>query len=53
MTIKAWLHRHEADAINAEVRPWLIQQAVLFVAPEMAEGWIKNCGYSFSDNYYL
>lgn len=46
-TIKAWLRRHEAEAINPDVRPWLIHQASSSVTPEMAQGWIENCGYEF------
>jgi transposase len=44
-SLKAWLRRHEAEAINAEVRPWLIHRASLSITPENALGWIKNCGY--------
>jgi hypothetical protein len=47
-SIKAWLRRHEAQVILPEVRPWLIEQAAMAVTPEDAEGWIINCGYSFS-----
>ena len=46
-SIKSWLRRHEAQATSPEVRPWLIHQASEFVTEEMAQGWIKNCGYSF------
>ena len=47
-TIEAsWLWRHEAEAVNPEVRPWLIHQASSSVTPEMAQGWIENCGYEF------
>jgi len=46
-SIKAWLRRHEAEAVRPEVRPWLIHQAVASVSAESAEGWILNCGYSF------
>jgi len=46
-TIKAWLRRHEAEAVNPNVRPWLIHQASSSVTPEMAQGWIENCGYEF------
>jgi len=46
-TIKAWLRRHEAEAVNPDVRPWLIHQASSSVTPEMAQGWIENCGYEF------
>lgn len=45
-SIKAWLRRHEAEAVRPEVRPWLIQQATLAITAEDAEGWIINCGYS-------
>jgi len=31
--------------------PWLIHQAADSITPEMAEGWIGNCGYSFSEEY--
>ena len=46
-SIKAWLRRHEAEAVLPETRPWLIQQAVMSVTVEDAEGWIINSGYSF------
>src|ERR1700683_2417155 len=46
-TIKAWLRRQEAEAVNPNVRPWLIHQASSSVTPEMAQGWIENCGYEF------
>jgi transposase len=46
-TIKAWLRRHEAEAVNPNVRPWLIHQASSSITPEMAQGWIENCGYEF------
>jgi hypothetical protein len=44
-SIKAWLRRHEAEAVNADVRPWLIHQAAMSVTAKDAEGWILNCGY--------
>jgi len=44
-SIKAWLRRHEAQAISVETRPWLIHQAAMSVTLEDAAGWIKNCGY--------
>jgi len=43
--IKSWLRRHERDAINPQVRPWLIHRAILAVTAEDAEGWFGNCGY--------
>jgi transposase len=46
-SLKAWLRRHEADAIDPQTRPWLIQQASLSITIEDAEGWIINSGYSF------
>ena len=48
-SIKAWLRRHEAQAVAPEGRPWLIHQARLAITDDMAIGWIANCGYSFSD----
>ncbi|KAF7341824.1 Transposase domain-containing protein [Mycena sanguinolenta] len=45
-TIKAWLRRHEAEALNRDARPWLIHQAAMAVSSDDAEGWIINCGYS-------
>ncbi|KAI9059854.1 hypothetical protein FKP32DRAFT_1531681, partial [Trametes sanguinea] len=45
-SIKAWLRRHEAEALSAESRPWLIHQAALAISREDAIGWIVNCGYS-------
>jgi len=45
--VKAWLRRHEADAVVPEARPWLIQQAAMSITVEDAEGWIMNSGYSF------
>src|SRR5882762_9087983 len=46
-SIKAWLHRHESDAVQPEVHLCLIQQASLLITVEDAEGWILNSGYSF------
>jgi hypothetical protein len=46
-SVKAWLRRHEAQAVLPQVRPWLIQQAAMSVTVEDAEGWILNSGYSF------
>jgi len=46
--IKAWLRRHEKDAINPDVRPWLIHQALLAFTFDNAEGWFRNCGYESS-----
>lgn len=46
-SIKAWLRRHESEAVRPEVRPWLIEQAVASVSRENAEGWIENCGYEW------
>ena len=46
-SVKAWLQRHEAQAVLPQVCPWLIQQAAMSVTVEDAEGWILNSGYSF------
>jgi len=46
-SVKAWLRRHEADAVVPEARPWLIQQVAMSITVEDAEGWIMNSGYSF------
>ena len=46
-SVKAWLRRHEAEAVVPEARPWLIQQAAMSITVEDAEGWIMNSGYSF------
>jgi len=46
-SLKAWLHHHEAEAVNPECQPWLIHQAAASLTLEMAEGWILNCGYGF------
>ena len=43
--IKGWLRRHEAEAVQPEVRPWLIRCAIQHVTVEQALGWIKGCGY--------
>ena len=48
-SLKAWLRRHENEAVNDAVRPWLIHQAAESITPDMAQGWISNCGYSFLD----
>jgi transposase len=48
-SLKSWLRRHEAQAINPECRPWLIHQAILSISVEDAEGWIGNSGYSFGN----
>ncbi|KAF9225178.1 hypothetical protein BS17DRAFT_700575, partial [Gyrodon lividus] len=45
-SIKAWLRRHEKEALTSQVRPWLIHQAGMSVSPEDAESWIINCRYS-------
>ena len=45
-SIKAWLHCHEAQAMNAAVRPWSIHQAIDSISVNDAEGWIQNCGYT-------
>ena len=34
--MKKWLQRHEKDAVNAQVRPWLIHRAMLAVTIEDA-----------------
>ncbi|KAF9221052.1 hypothetical protein BS17DRAFT_712662 [Gyrodon lividus] len=44
-SIKAWLWRHEREALTSRVRLWLIHQAVMSVSPEDAESWIINCRY--------
>ena len=44
-SMKAWLRRHESEAVNPDVRPWLIHQAMLSVTSSDAVGWITNCGY--------
>jgi hypothetical protein len=48
-SIKAWLRRHESQAVSPAVRPWLIHQARLAITEDMAIGWIENCGYTFFD----
>ncbi|KAJ3497410.1 hypothetical protein NLJ89_g10351 [Agrocybe chaxingu] len=48
-SLKSWLHRHEAEAVNRDCRPWLIHQAAASLTQEMAEGWIENCGYTFTE----
>jgi hypothetical protein len=45
--MKAWLQRHEREAINPDVRPWLIHQALLAVTVDDVEGWFGNCGYIY------
>jgi transposase len=46
-SIKAWLRRHEDQAVLAEERPWLIHEAIDAVTADDARGWISNCGYDF------
>ena len=46
-TIKAWHQRHEAEAVNPDICPWPVHQASSSVTPEMAQGWVENCGYEF------
>jgi transposase len=46
-SMKAWLQRHEAEVLQPETRPWLIQQAMMSITIEDVDGWIKNSGYSF------
>lgn len=48
-SVKGWLRRHEAQAVNAEVRPWLIHQAIMAITEEHAKGWFVNCGYGDFD----
>lgn len=48
-SVKAWLRRHEAEAVLPEARPWLIQQAAMSITVADAEGWIINSGYSFME----
>ena len=43
--MKAWLQRHEKDAVNPQVRPWLVHWAMHAVTVDDAEGWFGNCGY--------
>lgn len=45
-SMKAWLRRHEAEAIRPEIRPWLIERAIESISSDDAVGWITNCGYS-------
>src|SRR6266852_5715157 len=42
-SVKAWLRRHEAQAILPEAHT----AAALSITVEDAEGWILNSGYSF------
>ena len=44
--MKAWLRRHEDEAVRPEARRWLIQRAIASVTEEDALGWIDHCGYS-------
>ncbi|KAF8234617.1 hypothetical protein L208DRAFT_1260973, partial [Tricholoma matsutake] len=44
-SIKAWLQWHEAEALQPEIWPWLIQQAALSVTEQDALSWVLNCGY--------
>ena len=46
-SMKAWLRQHEVEAINPQVRPWLIHQATMSITTHDVEGWIINLGYSF------
>ncbi|KAG2137228.1 hypothetical protein BD769DRAFT_1351910, partial [Suillus cothurnatus] len=46
-SMKAWLQRHEAEVLQPETCPWLIQQAMMSITIEDVDGWIKNSGYSF------
>ena len=48
-SVKAWLQRHEAEAVLPEAHPWLIQQAAMSITVADAEGWIINSGYSFME----
>ena len=51
LSIKAWLHHHEVQAMNAAVQPWLIHQAIDLISVNDAVGWIQNCGYTRRKNY--
>jgi hypothetical protein len=50
--MKAWLRRHEAELINDQTRPALLEEAAQAITPEIAVGWFKNSGYDWSDEYY-
>jgi hypothetical protein len=43
--MKAWLLRHEREAVNPNVHPWLIHRASLAVTADDVAGWFGNCGY--------
>ena len=43
--MKAWLLRHEREAVNPDVHPWLIHWASLAVTADDVAGWFGNCGY--------
>jgi transposase len=45
-SIKAWLRRHQKEAVDENARPWLIHQASLAITGDDALGWILNSGYS-------
>lgn len=44
-SIKAWLRRHENEAVDADIRPWLIHQAANSITPDLALAFIEHCGY--------
>ena len=52
-SVKSWLRRHEALAVNTAVRPWLIHQAIQSITPAMAQGWAINCGYTLEGDMYI
>ncbi|RXW19082.1 hypothetical protein EST38_g6778 [Candolleomyces aberdarensis] len=49
-SLKEWLRRNEHKAIHDDVQPYLVYQAAQSVTQDMAIGWIKNCGYTFSQD---
>lgn len=43
--IKAWLRRHEFLYTHPDQLPMLVQNAIREITPNIALGWLSDCGY--------
>ena len=48
--VKAWLWRHEAEAVLPEAHPWQTQQVTMSITVEDMEGWIINSEYCLCED---
>jgi len=44
-SIKAWLHRHEEEFVDAASLQWMVHQAANSISEDDAIGWFGDCGY--------